>query len=147
MRPSISLVPALVLSSIAILFAPPRARAGEDGPPQDMVEITKDLDKAVERGTAWLAKNQGHDGSWGSEGSSGQYKMVMTGLAGLALLSAGNQPGRGQYGGNITRAAEFYPAEDYHQDYYLKNPLRYKYYRSGCGRDNRLKQLWGKAPE
>ncbi len=107
MRPSISLASALVLSCTAILFAPQCLRAGEDGPPQDMVEITKDLDKAVERGTAWLAKNQGHDGSWGSEGSSGQYKMVMTGLAGLALLSAGNQPGRGQYGGNITRAAEF----------------------------------------
>ena len=35
----------------------------------------------------------------------------------------------------------FYPAEDYHQDYYLKNPLRYKYYRYGCGRDKRLKQV------
>jgi peptide-methionine (S)-S-oxide reductase len=37
----------------------------------------------------------------------------------------------------------FYPAESYHQDYYLKNPLRYKYYRSGCGRDRRLDELWG----
>ncbi len=36
----------------------------------------------------------------------------------------------------------FYPAEDYHQDYYRKNPLRYKLYRSGCGRDARLRQLW-----
>ena len=45
----------------------------------------------------------------------------------------------------IALAPTFYPAEDYHQDYYLKNPVRYKYYRSGCGRDARLKQLWGDA--
>lgn len=37
----------------------------------------------------------------------------------------------------------FYPAEDYHQDYYLKNPIRYKYYRASCGRDRRLENLWG----
>lgn len=37
----------------------------------------------------------------------------------------------------------FYPAEDYHQDYYKKNPIRYKYYRTRCGRDKRLKQIWG----
>lgn len=37
---------------------------------------------------------------------------------------------------------EFYPAEDYHQDYYLKNPLRYQFYRSRCGRDKRLAELW-----
>ena len=36
----------------------------------------------------------------------------------------------------------FYPAEEYHQDYYKKNPLRYKYYRNGCGRDARLKEIW-----
>jgi len=58
-----------------------------------------------------------------------------------ALAKSGKLPGR--IVTEILTATKFYPAEDYHQDYYRKNPVRYAFYRSGCGRDGRLEQLWG----
>ena len=82
----------------------------EDGATEDagsFVEITPKLEAAVEHGLSWLARNQAPDGSWGADGFSGQYQMAMTGLAGLALLSAGHFPGRGRYGSNVQRALHF----------------------------------------
>jgi peptide-methionine (S)-S-oxide reductase len=53
------------------------------------------------------------------------------------------KPFKGTIVTEIAMTGPFYPAEEYHQDYYRKNPLRYTYYRLACGRDARLKQLWG----
>jgi peptide-methionine (S)-S-oxide reductase len=46
----------------------------------------------------------------------------------------------------VTHVSEFWPAEEYHQDFYKKDPRRYQSYRAACGRDARLKDVWGVAP-
>jgi peptide-methionine (S)-S-oxide reductase len=55
-----------------------------------------------------------------------------------------SKPFKGDIVTEIAAASEFTAAEDYHQDYYKKNPLRYKVYKTGCGREARLQALWGK---
>ncbi|MDD2851817.1 MAG: peptide-methionine (S)-S-oxide reductase MsrA [Desulfuromonadaceae bacterium] len=55
-----------------------------------------------------------------------------------------SKPFRASIVTEVTPAGAFYPAEEYHQHYYKKNPLRYAFYRRSCGRDQRLKDLWGK---
>jgi len=56
-----------------------------------------------------------------------------------------SKPFKGAIVTEITPAGAFYAAEAYHQQYYKKNPLRYAYYRSSCGRDRRLTELWGSS--
>jgi peptide-methionine (S)-S-oxide reductase len=58
-----------------------------------------------------------------------------------------NKPFKGEIVTEITAAPEFYRAEEYHQDFYKKNPTRYKLYRTGCGRDARLQALWGRTTD
>ncbi|MGD1943987.1 MAG: peptide-methionine (S)-S-oxide reductase MsrA [Leptolyngbyaceae cyanobacterium] len=63
-------------------------------------------------------------------------------IASKAALSTSGQLAA-EVATDIRAAATFYPAEDYHQNYYETHPVRYKFYRFGCGRDQRLRQIWG----
>ena len=86
----------------------------------------------------------------GSQYRSGIYPLNELQLKAAAASKAAlekTKPFRQPIVTEVVMAGTFYPAEEYHQDYYLKNPVRYSFYRRNCGRDARLKELWGdKAP-
>lgn len=71
--------------------------------------------------------------------NSDQKELTETSKKALAASGRFNRP----IVTEILPVTEFYRAEEYHQDYYIKNPLRYTYYRNNCGRDKRLEELWG----
>jgi peptide-methionine (S)-S-oxide reductase len=83
---------------------------------------------------------------WGTQYRSGIFandaEQLRLAQASLAQLKA-DKPFAGEIFTEVATAGPFWPAEDYHQDFYKKDPVRYKTYRFGCGRDARLEELWG----
>jgi peptide-methionine (S)-S-oxide reductase len=65
-------------------------------------------------------------------------------IAEISLANAKKRFGEKNVATDVLTLGPFYRAEEYHQDYYKKNPFRYHFYRAGCGRDARLKKVWGR---
>ena len=88
------------------------------------------------------------DGQFCDQGATYIPEIFVSNPSEQAAAEASKQRVAAQFPGQtvavkIVAAQTFWDAEDYHQDYYLKNPLRYSYYRNGCGRDARLRAVWG----
>lgn len=97
----------VLISSLVAFLAGVAVAAEPSSGEESASQILPRQAQALERGLAWLAKNQGADGSWGNEGAQGEYRIAMTGLAGLAFLSAGQLPGRGLYGARLEKAIRY----------------------------------------
>jgi len=90
-------------------------------------------------------------GQFCDKGSSYKSAIFYQGKSEKAIVKASlnalesSKPFKDDIVTTITKAKPFYRAEEYHQDYYKKNPVRYQFYRRGCGRDKRIKQLWSES--
>jgi hypothetical protein len=99
---------ALLAAALLSVAGAGRGRAEQPEPREGSAyDVIPRQAQAIERGLAWLARNQSPDGSWGTEGGQGEFHMAMTGLAGLAFLSAGHVPERGPYGARLDKAIRF----------------------------------------
>ena len=99
----------------------------------------RNIDPTVEdrqfcdRGTQYQTAIFYHDEAQRSAAERSKAELERSGAFGAVIVT------------EIVAAGPFYPAEDYHQDFYRKNPLRYQRYHDACGRDERLDQLWGES--
>ncbi|MBX3462651.1 MAG: terpene cyclase/mutase family protein [Planctomycetes bacterium] len=88
---------------VAMLAAPRLAVAQDAFPPG----VTAEVQEAIQRGLAWLSRNQGNDGSWRNAGGYGSYPAAMTGLAGMALVAGGSTPTRGRHWREVRQSVDF----------------------------------------
>lgn len=95
------------------------------------IDPTNDRGQFCDRGSSYLSAI--------FYGNEEEKEIVAKSLANLKA----NKPFKEPIVTDINAATPFYLAEDYHQDYYKKNPIRYNLYRNGCGRDKRVEELWG----
>lgn len=100
---------AVLVTALLASFAPQIALAqdGVEIPAADPPEVTPAAKTAIERGLEYLARVQNRDGSWRTQGSTGNYPTAITALGGLAMLAGGNSPTQGEYARNVSAALSF----------------------------------------